>query len=252
MSSKDDPYVRMKSEHFSVVFNVELDCMHTVNTVKQWDATFTNNGGSDTILTRGNVDIFEHLPRTLPYGYISLEHYVHMAPAEGTLFANGLSQDYNIEHAWTRTMGYLHIIKTPLVAALMNASYKWIEPYNRSIHINAVNSSFDLDVEPDDKSGLGFKWFCRKLTELLDLSSAGVIAIPDYQSIPGSDGGCFGTGIGEIGNSNDEGWIEVDSWYMTPNTEYMVEMILSKDDRTALANQTILVTSANAPSVNVM
>lgn len=146
----DNPLTYMRSEDFVIVPDLMVNCMKADYVDRIWEVfDITAKVDSPPMYWQNSSLIFNHTKRTLPYGSYKIRYWVMML---------------DINNTDTEDWGYLTIIKTPLVVEIAGKPNVTL-PYMVNYLLNAIDVTFDLDVEPDNKTGLTFKWICIQVRQ---------------------------------------------------------------------------------------
>ena len=237
-SSVYSPVTFMRSLPLTIQPKYIIDCMKTSIYHTNW--TMYRLTGDQAILHE-SVKIPQlpsiNLPgRTFPYGSFRLDYNISMYKVAGV---------FSIESV------FITVEKTPLEAAIKGGNKETIG-WGRSIEINAVDMTFDLDVEPLDKTGLVFKWYCRREKETLPTGSLSdvVPVLPPGKTSEDIDkgfdnGGCFFRGPGRM--QYDTGKFILDTNEMLLNVTYYIRVVVTKDTRRAVAEKVLMVLPGDPP-----
>ena len=205
LSDPLESFINMKSVAFSIVPNISIDCMKTEIYSTTWDF-YQIPGPTNPIMTSTD-ETLNYTVRMLPYGTYELQLYVAM-----------VSTFFNVTGMDRTSLSRLEIIKTPLIVQIAGNQSIFL-PYNRSLVVDALNPTIDPDVEPDDKSGFLYTWFCKRQEEAWSMIGGDIsrsqLGLGSYHDLY-QYGGCFGYGAGVI--DNNEGILENNTLDMFPFT----------------------------------
>ena len=159
---------------FTIVTSEDLAastfCRETSLYITKWASYFledTTDMEVEPMVDVAGVDseqkfYFQADARSLIPGYYKVEL---------TILMRGLEQFNNSD------VLFLRVIPTPLEVAI-HPDHRRTVGNVRPIGVDALSVTFDLDVDPEDKSGLTFTWFCHRFDE--------VLIIPDDSANDGS------------------------------------------------------------------
>ena len=234
-----------RSEYFSVKPDINLDC-ETSNTVtSKWDIFLIERSGSKVKLSLSFPDstIAKFLPLSLQYGKYRLE---------GTFALQGVPGS-DVTH-----FIYFSIIPSDLILHFVGGPEKSIG-FGRLATIDALELTVDPDVDPTDKSGMSFSWFCQRQGETLPPIGGALVEIPtptpppnQNQTTNGTEdrGGCFGTGAGQL-NASSKGIIELDTNLMLKEQSYTFTVVVKKDTRQASAQFQLHIRKGDPPVMTI-
>ena len=145
--------------------------------------------------------------------------------------------------------GYIKIEPLPLVAIISGETE--ITRGNKQNVILNGSKSYDPHVGRGALETLTFYWLCKKSNEQFpteNLLEIQVVSVPLHAS--GSDGGCFGTGIGRL--ESTEPVVVLNASVMeNTNASYIFQLIVTKDARTSSDIKTVHVVEGSPPEVSL-
>ena len=259
------PVGKSKEERTRYKYSKSID-IKTVNTIKcynlttryGWNISKLEHDGWAAIPSEDSIrtdtpDLFIP-PRGLSYGLYELSFSISMVLEPGV---------------FKQEKFYIEVIKSGLVAIIDGGSERTIG--NAAfMKINAAKSH-DPDTLPLDitackfATGCKFAWFCKRLdydvsyklpTNLSDLPP--MPTPPPSVNNTGNDssgdehaslGGCFGYGPGQLNFSTPI--IPLNTSYMRANTTYKIRFVMAKDNRTAFADQSVIVKPGDPPILSI-
>ena len=237
-----NPLQILRTADVNITPSVYIDCMKTNKFTNVWEV-MSDNGKL--------VNIF-NLEANASYDVVSFEYtYKQLEYGKYTLIYNA-SMDSVTPERYNLSEAYIEIIETPLVAAFKYPPT--IIEHGIDLELDGLSTTYDLDVEPSNKSGMKFEWLCKRLGEeerdaklVYDSKSTTPIKI--------DDGGCFGRGPSMIDFKfplSHPGQLVLNTYFMRPNQTYDIDFIVYKDERQARANHTVFVKPAPKPVLEIM
>ncbi|XP_069125477.1 polycystin-1-like protein 2 [Argopecten irradians] len=146
---------------------------------------------------------------------------------------------------------YLNITQTPLFTSFVGGIMRSIG-FNTEFDMDALTDSYDPDVlDTTNKTGLTFSWRCRLAHEVFPTGSLPTIEIPtteERQNMTWGEG-CFGTGIGNL--DIETGIFSLDSFLFQPKSENVFEVVVRKDERTSITQQTLVVVDGEPKQLHI-
>lgn len=183
--------------------------------------------------------------RLFDYGWYELRFLIKMVAEPGVF----------IEEKF-----YIEIIKSDLVAIIDGGTERTVGNAV-PLEINAAKSH-DPDDDSLDLSGYNFSWFCKQDADIdskynlpTDLRDLPPIPTPPPQINTTSNnsfvslGGCFDYGPGQLNFTSQT--IKWNTSRMTANTTYKIRFVMTKDNRKAFADQTIIVKPGDPPTLSI-
>ena len=218
-----NPLQHMKCKNLRLVVGIQIHCWKTHSVRILWEvkpASDMNN----VLMNQQDVKYFDYTTRMLPYGVYVFQITAHM---------ENVSQTTKVEES------YIEIIKCPLNVSLADGPVTQVQ-VNTTYDLNAIDVTFDPDVEPLDKSGLHFSWFCNRtdITNLLQVFSKDEIHIFD---------GCFIDGF-DIA-SYSEGTFLLESNQLLPMSWHHFRVTVTKDTRTDQYDKMIYTNPQKTPVI---
>ncbi|GAB6020442.1 polycystic kidney disease 1-like 2 [Chamberlinius hualienensis] len=189
-------------------------------------------------------------PLFLSYGFYKIVHVINIG-------ADGMDSRF----PWTRSLfTYIEIVPSPLQGIMLpGAMSNVLRGYGQSIQLDPQSNSVDPDA-PNDKQ-FNISWFCRRVaptTETLSVDADGQYQVTDIIQIPSVDapkpatdnGGCFGTGVGQLDLTNGS-WLLNTSILYSSSMTYEFTAVISKNDRQSLAKVELQIVQGNPPAVSI-
>lgn len=231
-----DPYTIRVPVGFTISSNVSVECMKNEGVTRKWEVfdaqQFAANPTAIPLKMIPNSDVYDSPPRALPAGQYVVRLNVSI-----------YNHYFDMSNYTVIVLAYVTINQSPLEVAFEDGP-TILSVFNSTIYINALNLTFDPDVvDPADKTGLTWKWLCKREDEEWPLS----LPVVPYQSYYGSseDGGCFGDGPGVV--DFKELTLYLDSSYFMALFNYTLELQVEKDVRNASASLFLFVTDGKQP-----
>ncbi|XP_078355934.1 polycystin-1-like, partial [Oculina patagonica] len=183
----------------------------------------------ETDLDKPSLTIPSH---ALPNGIISLQFTVKM--------------EYIIDGIESQTVGYINVLSTNLSAKISGGDFRTVSS-QRLIVIDGSISE-DPDVGRGNLSGIQFHWFCRRVSESFPTE---VEEYPPVRfkkiSLHSAYGGCEGSGPRMLNYSAPE--FEIGPGMLIEDETYVVKLVIRKDNREAMVEQTLQVFANVLPEV---
>ena len=223
-------YVHMKSKEFSLVANYTQYCWKSLETRYKW--TIIEEVTETPVIEVESNTTFHYTSRLLNYGLYVARFYVTMHSDNPRYIVDGVDANYDV---------YIDVIATPLRVKIASGMADGAA-YDRRKEVNAIDTTFDPDTDPSDKSGLEFMWFCKLAEEDWIMEGEWVSRAP-----PSGSGGCYGKGSGPMGQT--EGSFVIDTKLMKANTLYHIRVEGSKDTRRAFYQQEFYVGASDPPVI---
>ena len=225
------PLVMWKSTTFSIYLKLDIDCMKTSYVNHLWEIYDSRHLLSST---QSHANVLQYVPRMLSYGTYTAIYTASMV---------------NVTNTTNTVETYLKIIPTPyLNASISNMSRVTVE-YNAPVEFNAMEFSYDPDVDASDKSGMSFKWTCRHQNESITDAGTNIcledetpVAVDDYT-------GCFGHGPCTF--TLTDGRLHFSTGKLLPDETYVVQVTVSKDVRIGHSQQVVYVLPTDPPEITV-
>ncbi|KAL9957163.1 hypothetical protein ACROYT_G038767 [Oculina patagonica] len=159
---------------------------------------------------------------------------------------------------------YIEVVESKLVATIDGGTEKTVGS-NVRLEMNA-EKSHDPDTLPLNihSSGLKFAWFCMQVDRdknynlPTDLENLPPMPTPPPQTNntgnksahePPSLGGCFEYGPGQLNFSSPK--ITLNTSRMTANTTYKIRFVMMKGQRKAFADQIVIVSPGDPPTLSI-
>ena len=145
--------------------------------------------------------------------------------------------------------GYVIIQPLPLVA-IISGETEITRGKRQNIILNG-SESYDPHVGPGAIETLKFYWLCKKSNEEFPTENPFEILVVSVSlNGSGSDGGCFGTGIGRL--ESTEPVVVLNASVMENTTaSYFFQLIVAKDARTSSGRKTVHVVEGSPPEVSL-
>jgi hypothetical protein len=227
------PMQQMKSLPFIIDPEIETDCMKTSELEYKWEVFQYGKESSGPVLVQKDDEQFMFHVRMLSYGVYVLNYTISMQGIENTTRSD---------------MGYLEIIKSPLIIKqsgdiIENVTYG--EPYV----LNAANITIDPDVEEWDKSGFIFTWFCTQVKTFFSLDGIDWESIDEtMMEVLNYPTGCFGVPPGGRANVTGGAWT-LDTSYLLPFSVYILTINITKDTRRGYTDVQIYIPPLDPPVI---
>ena len=231
VSSPAEPMIKMRSTNFTINPVLEVECLITMQVDYNWSVFTIDNPESGPVYTQLTGPEFKHPPRTLPIGRYFIKLYIEM---------------HNIPLYNNTAMAYIDIIESPLSVMLEGASNMTLD-LEEVYDLDAVSLSDDPDVEPGDKTGLIFTWYCRQVSSKFNNESVPTSGLNDYlKSLITNIHGCLGNPPGML-NIRD-GIIDLGPFnVLLPDSVYHFKVVVTKDNRMDEDEKSISVRPILAP-----
>ena len=240
-SELDNPMIINKSVSFTINPEVVIDCMKTAKFTNLWELYVT---GAPTPMVISGSDVrwvyrpepYQQQSRLLPYGSYSLVYTASMFNVTPEQISSSVT--------------YIEIVPTPLEAGFIEGN-NGTHAYDTITQLDMKMASFDPDVEPDVKSGMTFIWLCRREHEDEVKADSNLIRMSFGMTNSDDKGGCFGTGSGRLEEPEDSGVLSINTKYMLPDMNYVIQGIVYKDDREASTVHRIYIAPSEAPILSL-
>ena len=228
------PPVFMRSQNISIPPILEVDCMLTDDIDFTWTIYRSDDKSGTPVFTQYQTPVFQTGPRAFPYGNFFVNLTIQMRKISNTNQTGGF---------------YLRIIKTPLIVGMKGNNVDKIS-IDEDYTLNAIDATFDPDVEPSDKTGLDFTWSCRQINSSFDLTEINRAELTDdVLTVLDKPDGCFGEDPGII--TEKAGVFKVKTGLLMPDSYYYISVRVKKDNRNGSAEKSIIVNPVAAPTVSV-
>ena len=166
---------------------------------------------------------------------------------------------------------YITIVASNLTASIDNQTEVEVN-YDDTLTLNALDFSFDPDVDPSGDQGLTFYWYCRREDESYPDSVPDIIRgdaddfsfdpseLDELSEIPppvseADFQGCFLDDSQSADNgrliTGSDGIAEIDTGAMTPMESYVIDVYVTKDNRETSASAVVDVLPAAAPQFDI-
>ena len=244
-SSKANPHIYMRSVAIPIRPEFIIDCMKTQRYYTKWSA-YSVSLDRETEVPLLNVPAIPNTdipPQTFEYGLVRVQWNISMD---------------NVIGMWTINSTFFKIVKSPLKVGMVGGSEQAIG-WNRTIVINSIDRTYDPDRLPSNKSGMSFKYYCRRLSESFP-NTSGVLedVVPTLPSDiteehirNGTDfGGCFYAGPGKMPWSS--GSFELDTGNMKIDTTYVIRVVAYKDTRVGHFDKILRVLEGDPPIMDAV
>lgn len=225
-----------KDSEIVIYTKITIVCKASYETVFEWGVQeYHSLNGSvpikiQTDLDKPSLTIPSH---ALPDGIISLQFKVKM--------------EYIIDGIDSQTVGYINVLSTKLSAKISGGDFRTVSS-QRLIIMNGSLSE-DPDVGRGNLSGIQFRWFCRRVSESFP---AEVEELPPVRfktiSLHSGNGGCEGSGPRMLNYSASE--LEIAPGLLMVDETYVVKLVIRKDNREAMVEQTLQVFANVLPEVS--
>ena len=240
-SDADTLLLIQKSVDFVIVPDVYVECMKTWLFTNVWELYVIE--ASSVLQTQGGEDDYVLSPepftqekRILSYGTYKLVYTASM---------------FNVTPAQTNySTIYFEIVSTPLEAAFEEGNNS-THLYDTIQQLDFVGASFDLDVEPFIKTGMTFTWLCRRSEDKDVTVDSSLISLSSPTYNLEDKGGCFGQGRGKLDVPSNTGVLTINTYHMLPNTTYIFDGYVYKDDRESFARHVMKVSPSSAPVISL-
>ena len=229
-----------KGKENIVYARIVINCKASYETVFQWKVYLHTCDDSENKSTpiMINTDINKASltipPYSLPNGAICLEFQAKMR--------------YVIDAIETYAYGYLNVLPGKLRAVILGGNVRTVSSQRPTTIDGSVSE--DSDIKGGNFSGIQFYWFCRRLNESFP---QGVEELPpvslENSSLNSAVKGCEGSGPRML-NYSTSVW-RISPGALTENEMYVVKLVIRKDVREAIFEQTIQVVQGVPPDVAI-
>ena len=219
----DSPLRHMKCQNLRLVVDIQIHCWKTHSVQILWEVKPASDM-TNVLMSQQDIKYFDYTTRMLPYGVYVFQITAHM---------KNVSQTTKIEES------YIEITKCPLNVSLVGGPVTQVK-MKTSYILNAIDITFDPDVEPLDKSGLQFSWFCNRtdITKLLKVFSEDQITIFE---------GCFMDGFDLT--SHSEGRFLLEASQLLPMSWHHIRITVTKDTRSEQFDKMVYINPQEPPIV---
>ena len=227
-------------EEIIIYSRIVIECKASYETVFEWKAyhhSCDDSGNTSTLIeidTNLNKSFLTIPPYSLPNGAVCFKFHAKMK--------------YVLDVIESHATGYLNVLPGKLKASMYGGNFRTASS-QRPIIIDGSLSE-DFDVKAGNLSEIQFHWFCRQINESFpegveDLSPVSL----SNPSLNSDNYSCEGSGPRKLSYS-------VPVWEISPGVlkndqTYVVKMVITKDAREAMFEQTIQVLKAVTPEVAV-
>ena len=225
-SSPTSPLSHQRCQELSIKPEFDIHCWKTNKVVTAWEVhTIGERSGIPILKINTERHEFNASSRLLPYG----AYYV-------TIFA----EMENIYDTTQYAEIYIEIIKCPLHVSMAGDSSILLN-MNTTFILNAIDLSYDPDVEPGDKSDLEFTWSCMR-TNSSTFDQIYGASMEKFE-------GCFRDG--DDINSIAGGKLTIETNNMLPMSWHLISVTMSKDTRTDTSDKRIYVAPQGPPTIRI-
>ena len=253
-----------KSESFKVSSSNKIDCEASHETSKLWEIyKISETDVNDTKITPPkNLFVKDATlvvsPRTLDYGCYRVVLTLTMLSVDGV---------------FNSATAFLCIIPSPLLPGIAGGSALAIG-FGKNYTVDA-SPSYDPDVDPDNRDGITFEWFCAKSDENF-LTTSNTSNLPIVSIVPpfqkqisatnstnstnstvtdapacGNTSGCFPWVNGPAKLNVSSSKITFFTGHFTVNCDYEIFAKMRKDTRSGPAKLTLFVKEGDPPVVEM-
>ena len=231
------------SSYFTFETNIEVRCAQIWTQNMSWMLASPSLNYSDAILN-GTIVSTNTSEWTFSDDHLPFAHILHALYFIFTIVQGDRNTTENVYDK-----GYVIIRPSPLVA-IISGETEITRGNKQNIILNG-SKSYDPHVGPGTLETLTFYWLCKKSNEEFPTENPlkiQVVSVPLNGS--GSDGGCFGTGIGRL-ESNEPVVVLNSSVMENTNASYVFQLIVTKDARTSSDKKTVHVVEGSPPEVSL-
>ena len=231
------------SSYFTFETNIEVRCAQIWARNMSWMLASPSLNYSDAILN-GTIVSTNTSEWTLSDDHLPFAHILHALYFIFTIVQGDRNTTENVYDK-----GYVIIRPSPLVA-IISGETEITRGNKQNIILNG-SKSYDPHVGPGALETLTFYWLCKKSNEEFPTENPLKIQVVSVTlNGSGSDGGCFGTGIGRL-ESNDPVVVLTSSVMENTNASYVFQLIVTKDARTSSDKKTVHVVEGSPPEVSL-
>ncbi|XP_060067155.1 uncharacterized protein LOC132547415 [Ylistrum balloti] len=241
----DLPVHHYKSERIILESTAEVNCKASKEVSYDWKIYKIDEGKTylDYVFNQYNIDlvptdrfIMVLPPSTFLAGHYKIELNVSM---------------YEIHGLSSVDFTYLNITDTPLSASFVGGVMRTIG-FDTDGELDVLSNTYDPDLlDTSNKTGLTFTWKCRLSHETFPTGSLPTVEIPTMEQRQNMTWGqgCFGTGIGKL--EMETGILTLNSALFQPRSENVFEVIVQKDERISIAEQTLIVIDGTPKQLHI-
>ena len=237
------PTVVQLSSYYAFETNIEVRCGKIWTQTMSWILTSPSLNYSEAILN-GTIVSANTSEWTLSDNHLPFAHDLH---ALYFVFTIVQGDNHKTENVYDK--GYIIIQPLPLVA-IISGETEITRGNKQNIILNG-SESYDPHVGPGAIETLTFYWLCKKSNEEFPTENPLAIQVVSASlNGSGSDGGCFGTGIGRLAST--EPVVVLNASVMENTTaSYVFQLIITKDARRSSERKTVHVVEGNPPQVSL-
>jgi len=231
------------SSYYAFETNIEVRCAQIWTQNMSWILASPLLNYSEAILN-GTIVLTNSSKWTVSDRHLPFAHDLH-----ALYFVFTIVQGDNNKTESVYDKGYITIEPSPLIA-IISGETEITRGNKQNIILNG-SKSYDPHVGPGALETLTFFWLCKKSNEEFPTENPLEIQVA---SVPlngsGSDGGCFGTGIGRL--EPTEPVVALNASVMENTTaSYVFQLIVAKDARTSSDIKTVHVVEGSPPEVSL-
>ena len=216
------PYQHKRCEKYTISPSFDIYCWKTHEINITWHIFRLDiNGNQASIPTSNQKGIFNITDRELEYGMYDVQISASMGAVSNTTA---------VAHS------YIEIIKCPLFASMTGDMVIQVKE-NTSYLINAMDVSYDPDVELFDKTGMEFTWICNRT----DTSTFDQIFGDKMDKFDG----CFNDGFDLT--SHRDGKLTLVANNFLPMSWHEIRVVITKDSRSASFGKMVYISPQDPP-----
>ena len=216
------PYKHKRCEEYTISPSFDIYCWKTHEVNITWHISrLDNDENQASVPTYNQRGTFNITDRSLEYGIYDVQIFARMGTVSNTTA---------VAHS------YVEIIKCPLFALMTGDMVIHIKE-NTSYLINAIDVSYDPDVELFDKTGIEFTWICNRTdTSIFDRIFGDNIDKFD---------GCFNDGFDLT--SHKDGMFTLVANNFLPMSWHEIRVVITKDSRNASFGKMVYISPQDPP-----
>ena len=239
----DLPAVVQLSAYYTFETNIEVRCAQIWTENMSWILASPLLNYSEAIMN-GTIVSANTSKWTLSDRHLPFAHDLH-----ALYFVFIIVQGDNNKTEIVYDKGYIKIQPSPLIA-IISGETEITRGNKQNIILNG-SKSYDPHVGPGSMETLTLYWLCKKSSEEFPTENPLEIQVVSVSlNGSGSDGGCFGTGIGRL--ESTEPVVALNASVMENTTaSYVFQLIVTKDARTSTDRKTVHVVEGSPPEVSL-
>ena len=220
------PYKHKRCEEYTISPSFDIYCWKTHEINITWHIIRLHDDENQARIPPSNrKSTFNITERSLEYGMYD----VQISAGMGTV-----SNTTAVAHS------YIEIIKCPLFASMTGDMVIQVKE-NTSYLINAIDVSYDPDVDLFDKNGMEFTWICNRT----DTSAFDQIFGDKIDKFDG----CFNDGF-DLASNNDGMLILVANNFL-PMSWHEIRVVITKDSRSASFGKMVYISPQDPPVIEM-